>query len=222
MPTVRFSRDKRGYEYVYLVHTPTRRGKPGRTRMLYWYRTPPGVRMGRQPFDPDVQQLIEQQNPGVTFDWDTIVNTPMPPPDMTEYWRERRRQEKAAKQERRAAEAAEVAEADEVPADGDGGSSRAAETQAAMPEADGETSVVDAAGSSSAEQDAASAERQAEAPMGTDAASGSKKRRRRRGGRRRRPDAAGQSGQAEAGPGGDGDTADSDPSDSGDSTSEGE
>ena len=108
MPTVRFSRDKRGYEYVYLVHTPTRRGKPGRSRMLYWYRTPPGVRMGRQPFDPDVQKLIEQQNPGLTFDWETIVNTPMPPPDMTEYWRERRRQKKAARQERRASEAAET------------------------------------------------------------------------------------------------------------------
>ncbi len=49
--SVRFSRDKRGYEYVYLVHTPTRRGKPGRARVLYWYRTPPGVRIGRKPFD---------------------------------------------------------------------------------------------------------------------------------------------------------------------------
>ncbi|MGC4082763.1 MAG: hypothetical protein QM736_11780 [Vicinamibacterales bacterium] len=85
MPAVRFSRDKRGYEYVYLVHTPMRRGKPGRSRVLYWYRTPPGVRIGRQPFNPDVQKLIEQQNPGLTFDWDAIVNTPMPPPDMTEY-----------------------------------------------------------------------------------------------------------------------------------------
>lgn len=109
MPSVRFSRDKRGYEYVYLVHTPTRRGKPGRTRVLYWYRTPPGVRIGRKPFDEEVQRTLEQQNPGVSFDWEAIIATPMPPPDMTEFWRERRRAEKAARQERRAAEAEETA-----------------------------------------------------------------------------------------------------------------
>src|SRR3954468_15902889 len=109
MPSVRFSRDKRGYEYVYLVHTPTRRGKPGRTRVLYWYRTPPGVRVGRKPFDEEVQRTLERQNPGVVFDWEAIVGTPMPPPDMTEFWRERRRLERSARQERRAEEAAELA-----------------------------------------------------------------------------------------------------------------
>lgn len=111
MPAVRFSRDKRGYEYIYLVHTPTRRGKPGRTRVLYWYRTPPGVRIGRKPFDEEVQRTVEQQNPGVTFDWPAIIKAEMPPPDMTEFWRERRRMEKAARQERRAAEAEEAGEA---------------------------------------------------------------------------------------------------------------
>jgi hypothetical protein len=116
VPSVRFSRDKRGYEYIYLVHTPVKRGKPGRTRVLYWYRTPPGVRVGRQPFDEDVQRLLEQQNPDLTFDWETIIGTPMPPPDMTEFWRERRRLEKAARQERRAEEAAEQAEREAVAA----------------------------------------------------------------------------------------------------------
>jgi hypothetical protein len=104
VPAVRFSRDKRGYEYVYLVHTPMRRGKPGRSRVLYWYRTPPGVRIGRKPFDEEVQRTVEAQNPGVTFDWEAIIATPMPPPDMTEFWRERRRAEKAARLERRAEE----------------------------------------------------------------------------------------------------------------------
>lgn len=75
--------------------------------MLYWYRTPPGVRVGRQPFDLEVQRALEQQNPGVLFDWEAIVATPMPPPDMTEFWRERRRAEKVARQERRAMEAEE-------------------------------------------------------------------------------------------------------------------
>jgi hypothetical protein len=107
VPAVRFSRDKRGYEYVYLVHTPMKRGKAGRSRVLYWYRTPPGVRIGRKPFDEDVQRALERQNPGVSFDWEAIIGTPMPPPDMTEFWRERRKAERAAKQERRAEEATE-------------------------------------------------------------------------------------------------------------------
>jgi hypothetical protein len=108
VPTVRFSRDKRGYEYVYLVHTPMRRGKPGRSRVLYWFRTPPGIRVGRTPFDEEMQRAIEQQYPGVTFDWNAIISTPMPPPDLTEFWRERRRVEKAARQERRTLEAEEA------------------------------------------------------------------------------------------------------------------
>jgi hypothetical protein len=110
VPSVRFSRDKRGYEYIYLVHTPVKRGKPGRSRVLYWYRTPPGVLVGRKPFDEDVQRRLEQQNPDLTFDWEAIIATPMPPPDMTEIWRERRRLERAAREERRAEEAAERAE----------------------------------------------------------------------------------------------------------------
>ena len=184
MPTVRFSRDKRGYEYVYLVHTPTRRGKPGRTRVLYWYRTPPGVRIGRSPFDKDVQRLLERQNPGIDFDWPTITSAQIPPPDMTEYWRERRRAEKAAKQERRAAEAAEAAEA------GSGGDG---ESEAAEAEAD--TAVLDdtASSAATAQADAADvAEQRTDGPddedapaAGGDEAAG-KRRRRRRGGRRRR------------------------------------
>ena len=107
MPSVRFSRDKRGYEYVYLVHTPVRRGRPGRQRLLYWYRTPPGVAIGRKPFDEEVRRTLERQYPSIPFDWDAIVSTPLPPPDRSEFWRERRRAERAAKQERRAAEAGE-------------------------------------------------------------------------------------------------------------------
>jgi hypothetical protein len=193
VPSVRFSRDKRGYEYVYLVHTPTRRGKPGRTRVLYWYRTPPGIRIGRQPFDEEVRRTLEQQNPGVTFDWDAIVATPMPPPDMTEFWRERRRAEKAARQERRAAEAGETAADSATEAEEAGGSATDAapaterqpaaedvpETEApvAAPErADSRSEKLGGADGSVTEGDAAQAER---------------KRRRRRGGRRRRPDAPG-------------------------------
>jgi hypothetical protein len=107
VPFLRFSRDKRGYEHTYLVHTPNRRGKPSRPRVLYWYRTPPGIKVGRPPFDEEARRRLEAQNPDVAFDWATIVATPMPPPAENEQWRERRRAERAAKYAQRAEEAAE-------------------------------------------------------------------------------------------------------------------
>jgi hypothetical protein len=178
VPSVRFSRDKRGYEYVYLVHTPTRRGKPGRTRVLYWYRTPPGVRIGRRPFDEEVQRTLERQNPGVEFAWDAIINTPMPPPDMTEYWRERRRADKAARQERRAVDA----ETDPAPELENGSNDESAGPHVAFetaPEAVAREQVVDS-------PEPASAPAMNGDVTGPDEGQGPRKRRRRRGGRRRR------------------------------------
>jgi hypothetical protein len=104
VPFVRFSRDRRGYEHTYLVHDSAGRGKPSRIRVLYWFRTPPGVKVGRQPFDDEARQKIELQNPGVSFDWNAIVSTSMPPIPEVEHWRERRRVERAAKVARRAEE----------------------------------------------------------------------------------------------------------------------
>jgi hypothetical protein len=83
----------------------TRRGKPSRPRVLYWYRSPPGVKVGRPPFDEEVRRTLEAANPGVVFDWPSIIATPMPAPDPAETWRERRRLEKLAKQARRQEEA---------------------------------------------------------------------------------------------------------------------
>jgi hypothetical protein len=107
VPFVRVSRDKRGYEQISLFHIGGRRGKPSRPKLLYVFRTPPGVKVGREPFDETVRQAIESQNPGVLFDWKKLSNIPVPAPDV-EYWRERRRAEKAAKQARRAEELAEA------------------------------------------------------------------------------------------------------------------
>jgi len=176
VPSVRFSRDKRGYEYVYLVHTPTRRGKPGRTRVLYWYRTPPGIRIGRRPFDEEVQRTLERQNPGVEFAWDAIINTPMPPPDMTEYWRERRRAEKVARQERRAVEA---------------GDEPAPETPPARVRPDPPFAIEIAPDAGAMEPVAGSPEPERVPATDADVSPaedglGARKRRRRRGGRRRR------------------------------------
>src|SRR3954468_17505488 len=92
MAFLKFSRDKRGYEHFQLMQPS--RGK-GRPRVLYWFRTPPNIKVGRSPFDPQIRRAIEAEYPDVAFDWDTIVQTPVPPPVEPERWRERRRLERA-------------------------------------------------------------------------------------------------------------------------------
>ena len=103
MPFVRFSRDRRGYEHTYLIHAAPRRGAP--TRILYWYRTPPGIKVGREAFDVEARRLLEAQYPTVTFDWPKLLETAIPPPE-AENWRERRRVERSARQARQVPEAA--------------------------------------------------------------------------------------------------------------------
>ena len=82
MPFLRFSRDKRGYENTYLCHTFRSGGKVG-LRVLYWFRTPPEVKVGRLALDPEAIRAIEESNPDLQFDWGKIlkVKPPPPPPD---------------------------------------------------------------------------------------------------------------------------------------------
>jgi hypothetical protein len=100
MAFLRFTRDKRGYEQFSLVEPTTNRRGKSRQRLLYWYRTPPNVRVGREPFDESVRRALEAQNPTIQFDWRKIAETPIPSAE-TERWRERRRLERAEKSARR-------------------------------------------------------------------------------------------------------------------------
>ncbi|MGH9147166.1 MAG: hypothetical protein ACRD1Q_10685, partial [Vicinamibacterales bacterium] len=74
---MRFTRDKRGYENTYVVHSGRRRGK-ARQRILYWFRTPPNVRVGRAALDEDAIRLIEENNPDIEFDWSKILEAQPP------------------------------------------------------------------------------------------------------------------------------------------------
>ena len=92
MPFLRFSRDKRGYENTYLCHTFRRGGQP-RLRVLYWFRTPPDVKIGRLALDPGAIRAIEESNPDLKFEWDKILKVTLPPapPDYGRDGREARR-----------------------------------------------------------------------------------------------------------------------------------
>lgn len=66
MNYVRVTRDQRGYETTILFHSP----RPGeRPRVLYWYRTAPGVRVGRPPLDEEAIRTIEERHPDIEFEW---------------------------------------------------------------------------------------------------------------------------------------------------------
>ena len=43
--------------------------------MLYWYRTAPGVRIGRPALDDAAMRSLEEQYPGIDFDWSDILDS---------------------------------------------------------------------------------------------------------------------------------------------------
>jgi hypothetical protein len=68
---LRVIRDKRGYETTYLMHL-YREGHRQRSRILYVFRSPGGVRVGRGALEPDVLREIEAQYPEIAFDWKDV------------------------------------------------------------------------------------------------------------------------------------------------------
>ena len=71
--------------------TGRRRGSKPRSSVLYWFRTPPGVRVGRSALDEDAIRLIEQHNPHIDFDWTRILKSQDGPGDSREQPPEERR-----------------------------------------------------------------------------------------------------------------------------------
>jgi hypothetical protein len=190
VPFLKFSRDRRGYEHFAIVEPGVpRRGKPARQRLLFWFRTPPQVKVGRLPFTDDVRRAIEAQNPGIRFDWPRLLATPIPPPD-AEHWRERRRAEKAAKQAAREAAVEEAAAIEEAPAVEEGAAVEEAAEEEAGEQGAERTLLADDLVEAEETGEGVSAD---EAPAQTTAVSGTSQvgagaggHRRRRRGRRRR------------------------------------
>jgi len=71
VPFLRVIRDKRGYETTYLMHL-YRDGTRQRSKILYVFRTPGGVRVGRDPLEPEVLRRIEAQYPDIQFNWPAV------------------------------------------------------------------------------------------------------------------------------------------------------
>ena len=73
MPFLRVIRDKRGYETTYLMHW-CREGTKQKSRILYVFRTPGGVRVGREALESDVLKRIEAEHPDIEFDWNAVFH----------------------------------------------------------------------------------------------------------------------------------------------------
>jgi hypothetical protein len=102
VPFLRVIRDKRGYETTYLMHI-YRDSQRQRTRILYVFRTPGGVRVGRDPLEPEVQRQIEAQYPDIPFNWNAVRETQQVIESAAEPRRRRPRPEVEGRREEQAA-----------------------------------------------------------------------------------------------------------------------
>jgi hypothetical protein len=71
VPYLRLTADRRGFENTFLLHVAA----PGEApRILYWYRTAPGLRIGRPALDDSAMRTLEAQYPDIDFDWRYILD----------------------------------------------------------------------------------------------------------------------------------------------------
>jgi hypothetical protein len=52
---------------------------PHRTRVLYLFRSPTQLKVGRQPLDGEVMEALEHTHPDVSFDWNALTRERTPP-----------------------------------------------------------------------------------------------------------------------------------------------
>jgi hypothetical protein len=50
-----------------------------RARVLYLFRSPPNLQIGRKSLDAEVREALEHTHPDLTFDWVGLLREPMPP-----------------------------------------------------------------------------------------------------------------------------------------------
>jgi hypothetical protein len=72
VPFIRYTRDKRGYETTYVVHGYRPAHGSGRTVVLYLFRSPSNVAVGRRPLDDEARVALEHTHPDLSFDWEAL------------------------------------------------------------------------------------------------------------------------------------------------------
>jgi hypothetical protein len=72
VPFIRYTRDKRGYECTTVLHQYRPQQGPQRTRVLYVFRSPASLKMGRKALDAEVVEALEHTHPDLSFDWTAL------------------------------------------------------------------------------------------------------------------------------------------------------
>ena len=72
MPFIRYSRDKRGYETTVVMHAYRSPQGAQRNRVLYVFRSPSSLKVGRRALDEEVMEALEHTHPDLTFDWSSL------------------------------------------------------------------------------------------------------------------------------------------------------
>jgi hypothetical protein len=72
VPFIRYTRDKRGYETTFVMHAYRPAQGPQRTRVLYLFRAPAHIKMGRRPLDEEAREALEHTHPDLSFDWSAL------------------------------------------------------------------------------------------------------------------------------------------------------
>jgi len=72
VPSIRYTRDKRGYETVAVVHGYRTNQGQTQTRVLYLFHSPSHVLVGRRPLDDEAREALEHTHPDLRFDWHAL------------------------------------------------------------------------------------------------------------------------------------------------------
>jgi hypothetical protein len=76
VPFIRRSRDRKGYESTTVLHQYRPAQGPQRTRVLYLFRTPSHVKVGRPALDDEAMEALEHTHPDLSFDWTVLLREP--------------------------------------------------------------------------------------------------------------------------------------------------
>jgi hypothetical protein len=72
VPFIRHLHDRRGYDTTIVMHGYRPAGGPPKTRVLYLFRSPSNVRIGRQALDEEVREALSHTHPDISFDWNAL------------------------------------------------------------------------------------------------------------------------------------------------------
>jgi hypothetical protein len=72
VPFIRYTRDKRGCETTFVMHTYRPATGPAQTRVLYLFRSPSNLEVGRAALEPEVMEALEHTHPDLNFDWSAL------------------------------------------------------------------------------------------------------------------------------------------------------